>query len=46
VRTVEMGLGERIDAVVEMNNPGMWMLGELDDRQREGGMGNSRRIRG
>ena len=39
VRSAEMGPGERIDAVVEMNNPGVWVLGELDDRQREGGLG-------
>lgn len=39
VRSVEMGPGERIDAVVEMNNPGVWILGEMDDRQRNGGMG-------
>ncbi len=39
VRSVEMGPGERIDVVVEMNNPGVWILGEMDDRQREAGMG-------
>lgn len=39
VRSVEMGPGERIDAIVEMNNPGVWILGEIDDRQREAGMG-------
>jgi len=39
LRSVEMGPGERIDAIVEMNNPGIWILGELDNRQRDGGMG-------
>lgn len=39
VRSVELGPGERIDAIVEMNNPGVWILGEMDDRQRAGGMG-------
>jgi FtsP/CotA-like multicopper oxidase with cupredoxin domain len=39
VRSVELGPGERIDAMVEMNNPGVWILGEMDDGQRTGGMG-------
>ncbi len=39
VRSVELGPGERIDVVVEMNNPGVWILGEMDDRQRMSGMG-------
>lgn len=39
VRSVELGPGERIDAIVEMNNPGVWILGEMDDRQRTGGLG-------
>lgn len=37
--SVEMGPGERIDAIVEMTNPGVWILGETDDRQRDGGLG-------
>jgi hypothetical protein len=31
--------GERIDAIVEMNAPGVWVLGEEDDRQRNSGCG-------
>jgi FtsP/CotA-like multicopper oxidase with cupredoxin domain len=36
---IELGPGERVDAVVEMNTPGVWILGEVRDRQREAGMG-------
>ncbi len=36
---IEMGPGERVDAIVEMNTPGVWILGEVRDRQREAGMG-------
>jgi FtsP/CotA-like multicopper oxidase with cupredoxin domain len=36
---VEIAPGERVDAVVEMNNPGIWILGELNDAERNGGMG-------
>jgi len=39
VRVVQLGPGERADALVEMNNPGVWVLGEVDDRQRDAGMG-------
>jgi len=31
--------GERVDAVVEMNNPGIWILGEARDEVRDAGMG-------
>lgn len=34
-----MGAAERISAVVTMNNPGVWVLGDLDDHDRPGGMG-------
>ena len=30
---------ERIDAIVEMNQPGVWVLGSIDDRERASGMG-------
>jgi FtsP/CotA-like multicopper oxidase with cupredoxin domain len=30
---------ERIDAIVEMNNPGIWVLGSMDDKERISGMG-------
>jgi FtsP/CotA-like multicopper oxidase with cupredoxin domain len=36
---VELGPAERVDAVVEMNNPGVWILGEVRDDQRIAGMG-------
>jgi FtsP/CotA-like multicopper oxidase with cupredoxin domain len=39
VRTMELGPAERIDAIVEMNNPGVWILGAADDHDREQGMG-------
>jgi FtsP/CotA-like multicopper oxidase with cupredoxin domain len=31
--------GERIDAIVEMNRPGVWILGETDRAQRTAGAG-------
>jgi FtsP/CotA-like multicopper oxidase with cupredoxin domain len=31
--------GERIDATVEMNQPGIWILGEVESSQRGAGMG-------
>jgi FtsP/CotA-like multicopper oxidase with cupredoxin domain len=31
--------GERVDALVEMTNPGVWILGEEDDMQRAAGAG-------
>jgi FtsP/CotA-like multicopper oxidase with cupredoxin domain len=31
--------GERVDAIVEMNNPGVWILGEEDKPQRDAGGG-------
>jgi FtsP/CotA-like multicopper oxidase with cupredoxin domain len=36
---LELGPAERIDAVVEMNRPGVWVLGESNDHDRENGMG-------
>jgi FtsP/CotA-like multicopper oxidase with cupredoxin domain len=39
VRSIELAPGERIDAIVEFNNPGVWILGEMDDAQRTAGMG-------
>jgi len=39
VPVVDLGPGERVDAIVEMNQPGVWVLGELRDRQRDAGMG-------
>jgi FtsP/CotA-like multicopper oxidase with cupredoxin domain len=34
-----LGTGERISAIVEMNHPGVWILGDLDDDDRHHGMG-------
>jgi FtsP/CotA-like multicopper oxidase with cupredoxin domain len=39
VATLELGPAERIDAVVEMNSPGVWILGATDDHDRERGLG-------
>jgi FtsP/CotA-like multicopper oxidase with cupredoxin domain len=34
-----LGTGERVSAVVEMTHPGVWVLGDLSDDDREHGMG-------
>ena len=39
VPVIELGPAERVDAMVEMNHPGIWILGEVQDKQRVGGMG-------
>lgn len=39
VRVVELGPAERADCIVEMNNPGVWVMGETRDAQRIAGMG-------
>jgi FtsP/CotA-like multicopper oxidase with cupredoxin domain len=39
VAFLELGPAERIDAVVEMNQPGVWILGATDDRDRKAGLG-------
>jgi FtsP/CotA-like multicopper oxidase with cupredoxin domain len=39
VRALELGPAERIDAIVEMNSPGVWILGATDDHDREHGLG-------
>jgi FtsP/CotA-like multicopper oxidase with cupredoxin domain len=36
---LEMGPAERIDAVIEMNQPGVWVLGATDDHDRDRGLG-------
>ncbi len=36
---IEIAPGERVDAIVEMNHPGIWILGELRDVARQSGMG-------
>ena len=39
VDVLELGTAERIDAVVEMNHPGVWILGTPKDDDRMNGMG-------
>ena len=39
VPVLDLGPGERVDAIVEMNRPGVWILGEVRAAQREAGMG-------
>jgi len=39
VDVLELGTAERIDAVVEMQNPGVWILGTPHDDDRKNGMG-------
>jgi FtsP/CotA-like multicopper oxidase with cupredoxin domain len=39
VDVIEIAPGERVDAIVEMNLPGVWILGELRDAARQAGMG-------
>jgi FtsP/CotA-like multicopper oxidase with cupredoxin domain len=39
VDVLELGTAERIDALVEMNNPGIWILGTPKDGDRMNGMG-------
>ena len=34
-----IGTAERVSAIVEMNHPGVWVLGDLDDDDRGHGMG-------
>ena len=39
VDIIEIAPGERVDAIVEMNNPGVWILGEIRTTARQSGMG-------
>ncbi len=34
-----LGTAERVSAMVEMNHPGVWIMGDLDDDDRRHGMG-------
>jgi FtsP/CotA-like multicopper oxidase with cupredoxin domain len=36
---LEIGPAERVDAITEMNQPGVWILGMTNDEDRKGGMG-------
>src|SRR5215472_8661367 len=37
--SIFVGAGERIDVIVEMNNPGVWILGATEKPVRESGLG-------
>ena len=39
VEVLELGPAERVDAVVRMSQPGVWILGEVDDHVRNAGLG-------
>ena len=39
VTVLDLAPGEHIDAIVEMNRPGIWILGETDKKQRAAGAG-------
>lgn len=39
VNRLQLGVAERIDAVVEMNHPGVWVLGATDEAERSSGLG-------
>jgi FtsP/CotA-like multicopper oxidase with cupredoxin domain len=39
VDVLMLGPGERIDAYIEMNQPGVWVLGSTDDATRNAGLG-------
>ena len=39
VDVLELGTAERVDAIVEMKNPGIWILGTPKDDDRKNGMG-------
>jgi FtsP/CotA-like multicopper oxidase with cupredoxin domain len=39
VETLSIGAGERVCAIVEMNNPGNWVLGAPEDLIRNAGLG-------
>jgi FtsP/CotA-like multicopper oxidase with cupredoxin domain len=39
VDVIDMGPAERVDALVTMNQPGTWILGETNDQVRNAGLG-------
>lgn len=38
-KVITLGPGERVDAYIEMNRPGVWILGAIDDMIRNAGLG-------
>jgi FtsP/CotA-like multicopper oxidase with cupredoxin domain len=41
VETVVLGVAERIDAIVEMNTPGVWVMGSTNNEERNAGLGRT-----
>jgi FtsP/CotA-like multicopper oxidase with cupredoxin domain len=39
VEAIFLGAGERVDAIVEMNHPGIWILGATEEKIRSSGLG-------
>ena len=39
VEVLSLAVAERVDAIVEMNNPGVWMLGSTLEKSRQMGLG-------
>jgi FtsP/CotA-like multicopper oxidase with cupredoxin domain len=39
VNILQLGVAERIDAIVEMKQPGVWIFGSSEDHERQKGMG-------
>jgi FtsP/CotA-like multicopper oxidase with cupredoxin domain len=39
VNILQIGVAERIDAIVEMKRPGVWIFGSTSDEERQKGMG-------
>ena len=39
VDVLTLGVAERVDAIVEMNQPGVWILGSINDEERTTGLG-------
>ena len=39
VDAIDLAPAERVDAIVEMNNPGVWILGDTDEKVRRSGLG-------
>jgi FtsP/CotA-like multicopper oxidase with cupredoxin domain len=39
VEVLDLGPAERVDAIVTMNQPGVWILGDPDDKVRNAGLG-------
>jgi FtsP/CotA-like multicopper oxidase with cupredoxin domain len=39
IEILELGPAERVDAIVTMNQPGVWILGEVDEYVRHAGLG-------